>query len=114
MPRPWGPVLSERYRAAGRAGMCLNTARLRLHCTNGHRRRLDPALPDPSGVQDHGLGTGPPPLLSPFRTCQERTPSMLPTSVQAFIDAEIAANTTGFSDLRAVFLNGTLKRSPER
>jgi multimeric flavodoxin WrbA len=39
---------------------------------------------------------------------------MLPTSVQAFIDAEIAANTTGFSDLRAVFLNGTLKRSPER
>lgn len=39
---------------------------------------------------------------------------MLPPSVQAFIDAEIAANTTGFSDLRAVFLNGTLKRSPER
>jgi len=38
---------------------------------------------------------------------------MLPTSVQAFIDAEIAANTTDFSDLRVVYLNGTLKRSPE-
>ncbi|MDP3972261.1 MAG: flavodoxin family protein [Candidatus Nanopelagicales bacterium] len=38
---------------------------------------------------------------------------MLPESVQAFIDAEIAAATTDFSDLRAVFLNGTLKRSPE-
>lgn len=34
---------------------------------------------------------------------------MLPESVQAFIDAEIAAATTDFSDLRAVFLNGTLK-----
>ncbi len=39
---------------------------------------------------------------------------MLPASVQAFIDAEIAANTTDFSDLRAVFFNGTLKRSPEQ
>jgi multimeric flavodoxin WrbA len=38
---------------------------------------------------------------------------MLPPDVQAFIDAEIAANTTDFSDLRAVYLNGTLKRSPE-
>jgi hypothetical protein len=38
---------------------------------------------------------------------------MLPGPVQAFIDAEIAANTTDFSDLRVVFVNGTLKRSPE-
>ena len=38
---------------------------------------------------------------------------MLPESVQAFIDAEIAAATTDYSDLRAVYLNGTLKRSPE-
>lgn len=38
---------------------------------------------------------------------------MLPESVQAFIDAEIAGCTTDYSDLRAVFLNGTLKRSPE-
>ena len=38
---------------------------------------------------------------------------MLPESVQAFIDAEIAATTTDYSDLRAVYLNGTLKRSPE-
>ncbi len=38
---------------------------------------------------------------------------MLPADVQAFIDSEIAANTTDFSDLRAVYLNGTLKRSPE-
>ncbi len=37
---------------------------------------------------------------------------MLPDSVQAFIDAEIASTATDFSDLRAVFLNGTLKRSP--
>ena len=37
---------------------------------------------------------------------------MLPDTVQAFIDAEIAACTTDFSDLRAVFLNGSLKRSP--
>jgi multimeric flavodoxin WrbA len=38
---------------------------------------------------------------------------MLPDSVQAFIDSEVAASTTDFSDLRAVFLNGTLKRSPD-
>ncbi|MEZ5184182.1 MAG: flavodoxin family protein [Candidatus Nanopelagicales bacterium] len=38
---------------------------------------------------------------------------MLPSDVQAFIDSEIAANSTDYSDLRAVFLNGTLKRSPE-
>ncbi len=37
---------------------------------------------------------------------------MLPESVQAFIDAEIAANTVDYSDLRAVYINGTLKRSP--
>ena len=37
---------------------------------------------------------------------------MLPDRVQAFIDAEIAANRTDFSDLRAVILNGTLKPSP--
>lgn len=38
---------------------------------------------------------------------------MLPDAVRAFIDAEIAASTTDYSDLRAVYLNGTLKRSPE-
>ena len=38
---------------------------------------------------------------------------MLPEPVQAFIDAEIAATKTDYSDLRAVYLNGTLKRSPE-
>jgi len=38
---------------------------------------------------------------------------MLPSDVQGFIDSEIAANTTDHGDLRAVFLNGTLKRSPE-
>lgn len=38
---------------------------------------------------------------------------MLSNSVQAYIDREIAASTTDFSDLRAVFLNGTLKRSPD-
>ncbi|MFN0154090.1 MAG: flavodoxin family protein [Gaiella sp.] len=38
---------------------------------------------------------------------------MLPDSVQAFIDAEIAANTVDYTDLRAVYLNGTLKRSPK-
>ena len=37
---------------------------------------------------------------------------MLPDHVQTFIDAEIAANQTDFSDLRAVILNGTLKPSP--
>jgi multimeric flavodoxin WrbA len=39
---------------------------------------------------------------------------MLPESVQKFIDAEIAANRTDFSDLRAVYLNGTLKPSPQQ
>ncbi|MGC1208686.1 MAG: hypothetical protein WA880_12085 [Ornithinimicrobium sp.] len=38
---------------------------------------------------------------------------MLPESVQTFIDTEIAGNEVDFSDLRAVVLNGTLKRSPE-
>jgi len=38
---------------------------------------------------------------------------MLPDSVQTFIDSEVAANTVDYSDLRAVFLNGSLKRSPE-
>ena len=38
---------------------------------------------------------------------------MIPDSVATFIDAEIAATSTDYSDLRAVFLNGTLKRSPE-
>ena len=37
---------------------------------------------------------------------------MLPDSVQAYIDAEVAAATTDYSDLRAVYLNGTLKPSP--
>jgi multimeric flavodoxin WrbA len=39
---------------------------------------------------------------------------MLPDTVQAFIDSQVAANATDFSDLRAVFLNGTLKRSGEQ
>jgi multimeric flavodoxin WrbA len=39
---------------------------------------------------------------------------MLPESVQKFIDSEIAANPTDFSDLRAVYLNGTLKPSPQQ
>ena len=38
---------------------------------------------------------------------------MLSESVQGFIDAEIAGNTVDYSDLRAVFINGTIKRSPE-
>ena len=38
---------------------------------------------------------------------------MLPESVQRYVDAEIRDNPTDFSDLRAVVLNGTLKRSPE-
>jgi multimeric flavodoxin WrbA len=37
---------------------------------------------------------------------------VLPQPVQEFIDREIAASASDFSDLRAVFLNGTLKRSP--
>ena len=38
---------------------------------------------------------------------------MLPDHVQRFIDDEVDAATTDYADLRAVFLNGTLKRSPE-
>ncbi len=38
---------------------------------------------------------------------------MLTESVQRFIDAEIARSSTDYSDLRAVYVNGTLKRSPE-
>ncbi len=37
----------------------------------------------------------------------------MPDSVQAFIDREIDTNIVDFPDLRAVFLNGTLKGSPE-
>src|SRR3712207_6551116 len=37
---------------------------------------------------------------------------MLPESVREFIDAEIASSPTDFHDLRALVLNGTLKRSP--
>ena len=37
----------------------------------------------------------------------------IPESVARFIDAEVAAATTSYDDLRAVVLNGTLKRSPE-
>jgi multimeric flavodoxin WrbA len=39
---------------------------------------------------------------------------MLPAPVQAFIDAEVAASETDFTDLRAVYVNGTLKPSPEQ
>lgn len=38
---------------------------------------------------------------------------MLPANVQGFIDSQIETNTTDFSDLRAVYLNGTLKPSPQ-
>jgi multimeric flavodoxin WrbA len=38
---------------------------------------------------------------------------MLPPPVQRFIDAEVTASPTDFSDLRVVVLNGTLKPSPE-
>lgn len=37
---------------------------------------------------------------------------MLPDSVQAFIDHEIASAPGDYSDLRTVMVNGTLKRSP--
>ena len=37
----------------------------------------------------------------------------IPESVARFIDAEVAAATTSYDDLRVVILNGTLKRSPE-
>lgn len=38
---------------------------------------------------------------------------MLPASVQRYIDSEIRDAPADYSDLRAVILNGTLKRSPE-
>lgn len=38
---------------------------------------------------------------------------MLPDSVRRFVDAETEASTVDFSDLRVVYLNGTLKPSPE-
>jgi multimeric flavodoxin WrbA len=38
---------------------------------------------------------------------------MIPEPVLAFIDAEVAAATADYSDLRAVYLNGTLKPSPQ-
>ncbi len=38
---------------------------------------------------------------------------MLPTHVQGFIDAQVRCCAIDYSDLRATFLNGTLKRSPE-
>ena len=37
---------------------------------------------------------------------------MLPANVQRYVDAEISANPTDFSDLKVLVLNGTLKRSP--
>ncbi len=38
---------------------------------------------------------------------------MIPANIQRFIDGQVASVTSDYSDLRAVFLNGTLKRSPE-
>ena len=38
---------------------------------------------------------------------------MIPASIQRFIDGQVASANVDYSDLRAVFLNGTLKRSPE-
>jgi multimeric flavodoxin WrbA len=38
---------------------------------------------------------------------------MLPDSVQSFLDAQADASPVRFDGLRAVFLNGTLKRSPQ-
>ena len=38
---------------------------------------------------------------------------MIPKPIQTFIDAQVERSTTDYSDLSAVFLNGTLKRSPE-
>ncbi len=37
---------------------------------------------------------------------------MLPAPVRAFVEAEVAASATDFTDLRVLYLNGTLKRSP--
>jgi multimeric flavodoxin WrbA len=38
---------------------------------------------------------------------------MIPESIQAFIDKQADEAPVDYSDLRAVFLNGTLKRSPQ-
>jgi len=38
---------------------------------------------------------------------------MLPESVQAFIDRQVAASPVDYSDLRVVYLNGTLKPTPQ-
>ncbi len=38
---------------------------------------------------------------------------MIPEKIQAFIDRQVADSPTDYSDLRAVVINGTLKRSPE-
>ncbi len=37
---------------------------------------------------------------------------MIPEPIQAFIDAQVERSATDYSDLSAVFLNGTLKQSP--
>lgn len=38
---------------------------------------------------------------------------MIPESIQRYIDRQAERSPSDYSDLRAVFLNGTLKRSPE-
>ncbi len=38
---------------------------------------------------------------------------MIPETIQAFIDHQVATTPTDYSDLRAVVLNGTLKKSPD-
>jgi len=38
---------------------------------------------------------------------------VIPKAIQEFIDHQVDASTTDYSDLRAVYFNGTLKRSPE-
>lgn len=38
---------------------------------------------------------------------------MIPESIQRYIDRQAEKSPTAYGDLRAVFLNGTLKRSPE-
>lgn len=40
-------------------------------------------------------------------------PADVPDSIRSFVKAQAASSEVDFSDLRAVFLNGTLKRSPE-
>lgn len=37
----------------------------------------------------------------------------IPDNIQEFIDAQVANSPEDYSDLRAVYINGTLKRSPE-